>query len=195
LSTHAIGPVRLLFGSLILLLVGAGAAYWWLGAGTVTNDVLVLRGGALEIESWSGDLRFEGSSLVWDHAVKRIQLSIAKAENEDEEFVWMDPIAVPDAARLSVDLRVAKSRTVAQAIVLSMEPAGVKIAVHEGQFAQKGDIWEYAGFVRQGRREPYEISKLEFRDAQDRVITRYENPDLGRRVHFRLRLNGTTPKR
>jgi hypothetical protein len=194
MSTHAIGPVRLLLGSLILLLAGA-AAHWYLAGDGATNEVIVLRGGAVELEAWAGDLRQEGSSLVWEHAVNRIQLTIAKAENEDEEFVVQDPIVIPDAARMAVDLRVNKARTVSQAMVFTMEPGGTKITVNEGQFAPKGDVWAYAGFLRQGRRDPYEISRLEFRDAQDRVISRYDNPDLGRRVRFRVRLNGTTPKR
>jgi hypothetical protein len=194
MSTHAIGPVRLLLGSLILLLAGA-AAHWYLVGEGATNEVLVLRGGVLEIEPWAGDLQQEGSALVWHHAVSRIQLHIAKAENEDEEFVLMDPINIPEAARLAVDLRVNKARTVSNAIVMSMDDSGVKITVNEGQFAQKGDVWAYAGFLRQGRRDPYEISRIEFRDAQDRVLSRYDNPDLGRRVRFRVRLNGIAPKR
>lgn len=194
MSTHAIGPVRLLLGSLVLLLAGA-AGYWQLAGRAAGADVLVLRGGALELEAWSDDLRSQGAQLVWDHAVSRMQLLIAKAENENEAFVLLDPITVPDAARLSVDLRIANGRTVSQAIVLDMKPTGVQIAVNEGQFAQRGDVWAYAGFINKGRREPYEIARLEFRDAQDHVLARYDNPDMGRRVRFRLRLNGTAPKK
>jgi hypothetical protein len=194
MSTHAIGPVRLLLGSLLLLLAGA-AAHWYLAGEAAMAEVITLRGGAVEIEAWAGDLRQEGSALVWNQAVNRVQLTIAKAENEDEEYVVQDPIVIKDAARIAVDLRVNKARTVSQAMVFTMDPGGMKITVNEGQFAQKGDVWAYAGFLNKGRRDPYEISRLEFRDAQDRVISRYENPDLGRRVRFRVRLNGSTPKR
>ena len=68
------------------------------------------------------------------------------------------------------------------------------ITVNEGQFAQKGDVWAYSGFVRQSKRQQYEIARLEFRDAKDTVIARYENPNMGRRVRFRVRMNGMAPK-
>jgi hypothetical protein len=192
LSTHAIGPVRLLLGSLILLLLGAGA-HWYLAGSGATHDVLVLRGGELEIEPWSDDLRADGTKLIWPHAVGRIQLLISKQENEDEDYVVQDPITVPESAKLTVDLRLADSRMVANAVVLALEPGGTTVTVNEGQFAQKGDVWAYSGFLRGSKRQQYEIARLEFKDAKDQVITRYENPNMGRRVRFRVRMNGVAP--
>src|SRR5690349_7400695 len=153
LSTHAIGPVRLLLGSLVLLLAGA-AGHWWLeGRAATGRDVLVLRDGPVEIEPWSGDLRAEGSTLHWDHAVTGIQLLIAKAGSDDEEYVVLDPITVPEAKSLVVDFRVGNVRTVEKAMVLSMDDSGVKIAVNEGELARKGDVWAHTGFLQNGQRK------------------------------------------
>jgi hypothetical protein len=191
LSTHAIGPVRLLLGSLVLLFVGA-TGYWWLSARVgAGHDVLVLRDGPVEVEPWTGELRPEGSALRWDHTVSGIQLLIAKAQSDDEEYVLMDPITVPDAKSLIVDFRVGNVRTIERAMVLSMDASGVKIAVNEGELTKKGDVWAHAGFVQNGQRKKFEIARLEFRDGQDHVITRYQNPDMGRRVRFRVRMTGT----
>jgi hypothetical protein len=194
LSTHAIGPVRLLLGSLVLLLAGAGG-HWWLaeraGSG---HDVLILRDGPVVIEPWPDGLRAEGSAWRWDHTVSGMQLLIAKANNPDEEFVVMDPITVPDAKTLAVDFRVGNVRTVSNALVLSMDDSGVKIAVNEGELARKGEVWAHSGFLQNGQRKPFEIARLELRDAQDHVIVRYQNPDMGRRVRFRLRMIGGAPK-
>jgi hypothetical protein len=185
----------LLLGSLVLLLLGAGA-HWYLGERIgAGHDVLVLRDGPVEVEPWPDGLRPEGSALHWDHTVTNIQLLIAKSQSPDEEFVVMDPVNVPDARSLVVDFRVGNVRTVEKAMVFSIDDTGVKIAVNEGELARKGDVWAHAGFVQAGQRKPFEIAKLEFRDAQDHVITRYQNPDMGRRVRFRLRMIGTpSPK-
>jgi hypothetical protein len=195
LSTHAIGPVRLLLGALVLLLLGA-AAHWYLGERIGAGyDLLVLRDGPVTVEPWPDALRYEGSAWRWDHTVTSIQLLIAKANSPDEEFVVMDPVNVPEAKTLVVDFRVGNVRTVEKAMVLTLADTGVKIAVNEGELAKKGEIFAHSGFVQAGQRKPFEIAKLEFRDAQDRVITRYQNPDMGRRVRFRLRMIGTsTPK-
>jgi hypothetical protein len=194
-STHAIGTVRLLLGALVLLLAGA-TGYWWLAGRAATgHDVLVLRDGPLEVEPWGGDLRAEGTALHWDHTVTGIQLLIAKAASDDEEFVVMDPITVPDAKSLVVDFRVGGLRTVERAMVLSMDDAGVKIAVNEGELARKGDVWAHTGFLQNGQRKHFEIARLEFRDGQDHVITRYQNPDMGRKVRFRVRMTGTATPR
>jgi hypothetical protein len=186
---------RLLLGSLVLLLAGAGA-FWWIDGRTATgHDVLVLRDGPVEVEPWSGDVRHDGSALRWDHTVTGIQLLIAKAASDDEEFVLLDPINVGDARSLVVDFRVGHTRTIEKALVFSMDDTGVKIAVNEGELAKKGDVYAHTGFLQNGQRKPFEIARLEFRDAQDHVITRYQNPDMGRRVRFRVRMTGTaTPK-
>ena len=195
MSTHAIGPVRLLLGALVLLLLGA-AAHWYLGERVgAGHDLLVLRDGPVTVEPWPDGLRLEGSAWHWDHTVTSLQLLIAKANNPDEEFVMLDPVNVPEAKSLIVDFRVNNVRTVEKAMVLTMDDTGVKIAVNEGELAKKGEIWAHSGFVQTGQRKPFEITKLEFRDAQDHVITRYQNPDMGRRVRFRLRMIGTpTPR-
>lgn len=188
------GPVRLLFGSLILLFVGA-AGYWWLSQRLATGqDALVLRDGPVTVESWPGDLHQEGSALRWDHTVTGIQLLIAKAANDDEEFVLLDPINVGEAKSLVVDFRVANVRTIDHAMVLSMDDGGVKIAVNEGELAKKGDVWAHSGFLQNGQRKKFEIARLEFRDKQDHVISRYQNPDMGRHVRFRVRFTGMAVK-
>jgi hypothetical protein len=188
------GPVRLLFGSLVLLFIGA-AGHWYVSQRLATGqDVLVLRDGPIAVEPWTGDLHAEGSALRWDHTVTGIQLLIAKANNDDEEFVLMDPINVPEAKSLVVDFRVGNVRTVEKAMVLSMDDRGMKIAVNEGELAKKGDVWAHAGFLQNGQRKKFEIAKLEFRDGQDHVITRYQNPDMGRHVRFRVRFAGMAVK-
>lgn len=190
MSTHAIGPVRLLLGALVLLLLGAGA-HWYLGERVgAGHDLLVLRDGPVTVEPWPEGLRQEGNAWRWDHTVTSMQLLIAKANSPDEEFVMLDPVNVGEARTLVVDFRVGNVRTVEKAMVLTMDESGVKIVVNEGELARKGEIYAHSGFVQQGQRKPFEIAKLEFRDAQDRVITRYQNPDMGRRVRFRLRMIG-----
>ena len=195
LSTHAIGPVRLLLGALILLLLGAGA-HWYLGERIgAGHDLLVLRDGPVTVEPWPGDLRHEGTAWRWDHTVTNIQLLIAKANSPDEEFVMLDPVNVGDAKALVVDFRVGNVRTVEKAMVFTMDESGVKIAVNEGELAKKGEIYAHTGFMVSGQRKPFEISRLEFRDAQDKVISRFQNPDMGRQVRFRLRMIGTPAPR
>jgi hypothetical protein len=182
--------VRLLLGSLVLLLAGA-AGHWWLGERSgAGQDLLVLRDGPVDLEPWPDGLRAEGGGWRWDHVVTGMQLLIAKANNPDEEFVMLDPVTVPDAKTLLVDFRVGNVRTVERAMVLSMDDHGTRIAVNEGELAKKGDVWVHTGFLQNGVRKPFEIAKLEFRDAQDHVIARYQNPDMGRRVRFRLRFTG-----
>lgn len=188
MQTHAIGPVRLLLGSLVLLLAGA-AIFWQLWGRTAGNELLIVRGAALEIEPWAGELRLDGSTAWWDHAVTGVQLSIAKAESEDEEFVLADPIAVPGVKSIRVDVRVANTRTIEQALTLTLEDTAVKISLKEGQLARKGDVWVSPGFVQDGRRKLSEIARIEFLDRDGRVISRYQNPDLGRRLRFRVRLS------
>ncbi len=182
-------------GSLVLLLAGA-AGHWWFAerAGT-GHDLLVLRDGPVEVEPFPDGLRQEGSALRWDHTVNSMQLLIAKAANPDEEFVLLDPVTVPEARTLVVDFRVNNLRTIDKAMVFTMDDTGVKINVNEGELARKGEVYAHTGFLQTGQRKPFEIAKLEFRDAQDHVIVRYQNPDMGRRVRFRLRMLGTaTPK-
>jgi hypothetical protein len=185
----------LLLGALVLLLLGAGA-HWYLGERIgAGHDLLVLRDGPVTVEPWPDGLRPEGSAWRWDHTVASMQLLIAKANNPDEEFVMLDPVTVPEARTLVVDFRVGNVRTVEKAMVLTMDESGVKIAVNEGELARKGEIWAHTGFLQTGQRKPFEIAKLELRDAQDHVIVRYQNPDMGRRVRFRLRMIGKAAAR
>lgn len=185
------GPVRLLLGSLVLLLIG-GAVFWFLWGRSAGNEVLVIRGGALEIEPWPGELRVEGSGVWWDHAVTGIHLSVAKAQSEDEEFVLADPILLSNVKTIHIDVRVvANARTVEDALVLDIQDQAVKMSLKEGQLARRGDVWVHPGFVQNGQAKRYEISKIEFRDRADQMITRYQNPDLGRRFRYRLKLSSS----
>jgi hypothetical protein len=190
LSTHTIGPVRLLLGSLVLLLAGA-AVFWFLWGRSTGGEVLVIRGGALEIEPWAGDLRIEGSDVWWDHAVTGVHLSVAKALSDEEEFVLADPVSVAGVKTVRIDIRIANSRTVEDALVLVIQDTGVKMSLKEGQLARRGDVWVHPGFVQNGQAKRYEISKIEFLDRADQMITRYQNPDLGRRFRFRLKLSAS----
>lgn len=187
LSSHTIGPVRLLLGSLVLLLAGA-AVFWMLWGRATGNEALVIRGGALEIEPWAGTLRADGADIWWDHPVDGVHLAIAKAESEDQEFVLAEPIAVQNVKSIHIDLRVANSRMIENALVLTLEEKGVKLTLKEGQLAGKGDVWVHPGFVQDGQRKTYEIAKIQFLDRGGQVISRYQNPDLGRRLRFRVKL-------
>lgn len=190
MSTHAIGPVRLLFGSLLLLFAGA-AIFWFLVGRSAGNEVLVIRGGALEIEPWAEDLRVAGSDVWWDQAVTGVQLSIAKAQGDDDEYVIADPIAVQGVRSIHIDVRIANSRTVEDALVLVIQDAAVKMTLKEGQLARRGDVWVPPGFVQNGQAKRYEIAKIEFLDRADRLITRYQNPDMGRHFRFRVKLTAS----
>jgi hypothetical protein len=190
-STHNIGPFRLLFGSLVLLLVGAGA-FWYLWERTTGVDALIVRGGALEIEPWSGELRADGADRWWDHAVGAIHLSIARSENDGDEYVLADPITLSAVKSIRIDVRVGNVRIVENALVLDLRDNAVKLSLKEGQLVQKGDIWVPPGFAQEGHRQAYEIARIQVFDRNDQVISRYQNPDMGRRLRFRLKLTAAS---
>jgi hypothetical protein len=188
LSTHAIGPVRLLLGSLGLLLAG-GVIVWLLAGGMARPAVLVIRDGSFEIESWAGDLRQSGTDLLWEHEVNDVELFVYRSQG-DEEFELGEPIAVPGVRGMRIDFRVGAGLTLTGAVSLSMTDGAVRISVRDGRFTQKGDLWVHSGFVRDGRKARFEIARLEFLDRNNQVLSRYQNPDLGRRVRFRIKLLG-----
>lgn len=190
MSTHPIGTVRLLLGSLILLLAGAGA--FWLVGGTSNPSTLVIRGGALEIEPWYGTLRPQGADFYWDHTVSTMSVSIYRAEDSDQEFDLGEPVALSGVHSIRIDLRVDGSRLVERAWVATLEDRGVKISVNNSGLAKRGDVWVHPGFVQEGRRKRFEIAVMELLGADGQVVTRYQNPDMGRRFHYRLKLSGSS---
>jgi hypothetical protein len=189
LSTHAIGTFRLLIGSLVLLLAGAGAM-WMTGAGAVPA-ALVIRGGSLEFEPWYGTLRAEGSDLYWDHAVSGVSVSVYKAEDRDAEFDLADPIAQSGVKSIRIDLRVDHSRVIEQAVLVAIEDQAVKITAKDVALARHGDVWVHPGYVQDRRRKVFEIANLELLGAGGQVIARYQNPDMGRYFRYRLKLTGS----
>lgn len=191
LSTHAIGTVRLLLGSLVLLLVGAGAM-WWSGGGTLPA-VLVIRGGSLEFEPWYGTLRSQGSDLYWDHAVSGMSVSIYKAEDRDAEFDLAEPIAQSGVKTIRIDLRVDNTRVIEQALMVTIEDQAVKITSKDVAIAKRGDVWVHPGYVQDRRRKVFEIASLQLLGAGGQVVARYQNPDMGR--YFRYRIKLTAPVR
>jgi hypothetical protein len=189
LSTHAIGTVRLLLGSLVLMLVGAGAM-WWTGAGTLPA-VLVIRGGSLEFEPWYGTLRTQGSELYWDHAVSNMSVSIYKAEDRDAEFELGDPIAQSGVKTIRIDLRVDHTRVIEEAVMVTIEDQAVKITSKDVALARHGDVWAHPGYVQDRRRKVFEIASLQLLGAGGQVIARYQNPDMGRIFRYRIKLTGS----
>jgi hypothetical protein len=190
LSTHAIGSVRLLLGSLVLLIAGAGL--YWLMGGPSGTTALVIRGGALEIESWDGELRSEGADVYWDHAVSDVSLSIYKAEDSQQEFDLGEPIRQTAVKSLRINFRVDGARLVEQAVVITFEDRAVKITSKPSQLARRGDVWVYPGFMQSGRRMPFEIASLELLGQDGQVISRYQNPDMGRRFRYRIKLTASS---
>lgn len=188
MSTHNIGSVRLLFLSLFLLLAGAGI-YWWIADRTGGAQTLIVRGGALEIEPTPADIQPDGPGVVWPHAVSTVHLAIAKAESEDEEFVLADPVALKGVKSVRIDVRVANSRMIESALTLTLEDTAVKMAVKEGSLRPHGDVWVHSGFIQDSRHKRYEIAAIEFFDRDNKRIVRYQNPDLGRRLRFRIKFS------
>jgi hypothetical protein len=170
----------------VLLAAGAGL-YSWIG-GAVSHDALVLRGGAFELESWASELQAGGGDLVWKHGVSSVAVSLYKSEGDGQEFDIADPINVTSVKTINIDFRVDNTRTVEQAVVLTIEDQAVKIAVKEGKLDKRGDVWVYPGFVQDGRKKPFEIASLAFVDRNGQVVARYQNPDMGRRFHYRVKL-------
>jgi hypothetical protein len=190
LSTHAIGTFRLLLGSLVLLLGGAGAM-WWLSGGGALPSALVIRGGSFEIEPWHGTLRVDGSDVYWDHAVSGVFVSVYKSQDRDEEFDLADPIAQPGVKSIRIDLRVDNSRVIEKAVMMTLEEQTVKITVKDVALAKHGDVWIHPGFVQDGRRKVFDIAVLELLGPGGQVIGRYQNPDMGRRFRYRVKLTAS----
>jgi hypothetical protein len=188
LSTHAIGTVRLLIGSLVLLLAGAGVM-WMTGAGSLPA-ALVIRGGSLEIEPWHGTLRAEGTDVYWDHAVSGVFVSVYKSEDRDAEFDLGDPVSLSGVKSIRMDLRV-DGRVIDQAVMVAIQDQAVKISVKGVALAKHGDLWVHPGFVQDGRRKIFDVAVLELLGATGQVIQRYQNPDMGRRFRYRVKLTAS----
>jgi hypothetical protein len=178
--------VRLLIGSLVLLLAGAGLMRWT-GAGEVPA-ALVIRGGSLEFEPWHGTLRAEGADFYWDHAVSGVFVSVYKSEDRGEEFDLAEPIALSGVRSIRMDVRVDNSRVLEQAVMVTFQEQAVKITVKDVALAKRGDVWVHPGFVQEGRRKVFEIANLELLGATGQVVARYQNPDMGRRFRYRVKL-------
>jgi hypothetical protein len=191
LSTHAIGTVRLLFGSLVLLLAGAGAM-WVVGVGEVPA-ALVIRGGSLEFEPLFGTLRAEGGDFYWDHAVEGVFVSIYKAEDRDQEFELGEPISQPMAKSIRMGVRV-DGRIIEDAVLVTLQEQAVKITVKGVALAKRGDVWVHPGFVQDGRKKVFEIATLELLSASGEAVARYQNPDLGRYFRYRVKLTASDKK-
>jgi hypothetical protein len=181
--------VRLLLGSLVLLLAGAGLM-WMTGAGSLPA-VLVIRGGSLEIEPWVGTLRAEGSDMVWDHPVSAVSVSVYKSEDRDQEFELAEPIALSAVKSIRIALRVDNSRVIEDALVATLEAERVKFTVKGVALARHGDLWVHPGFVQEGRRKLFEVAVLELLGANGQVVARYQNPDMGRRFKYRVKLTAS----
>lgn len=189
MSTHPIGTVRLLLGSLLLLLAGAAAC--WLVGGMSNPSTLVIRGGALEIEPWYGTLRPQGADVYWDHSVSAMSVSIYRAEDADQEFDLGEPVALSGVHSIRIDLRVDGSRLVERALIATLEDRGVKITLNNSGLAKRGDLWVHPGFVQEGRKKPFEIAVMELLRPDGEVVARYQNPDMGRKFRYRLKLVST----
>jgi uncharacterized membrane protein len=187
LSTHAIGTVRLLLGSLVLMLVGAGVMRMT-GSG-LQPAVLVIRGGSLEVEPWVGTLRGDGSDLSWDHAVSGVAVSVYKSQDQDQEFDLADPIMLSAVKTIRIALRV-DSRVIDEALVVTLDNERVKFTAKGVALSKRGDVWVHPGFVQEGRRKLFEVAVLELLGANGQVVARYQNPDMGRRFRYRIKLTG-----
>jgi len=171
------------------MLIGAGVM-WMTGGGTLPA-VLVIRGGSLEVEPWVGTLRGEGSDLYWDHAVSSVSLSIYKSEDRDQEFDLAEPIALKAVKSIRIALRVDNMRVVEDALTVTLEDQRVKFTAKGVALANRGDVWTHPGFVQEGRRKLFEVATMELVGANGQVVARYQNPDMGRRFKYRLKLTGS----
>ena len=77
---------------------------------------------------------------------------------------------------LRIDFKVAGTLSVADAVVLSTKDGPLRITVKSGQLARKGDVWVHQGFVQDGRKQRFQIAKLELLDQSGNVLARYQNP-------------------
>ncbi len=67
----------------------------------------------------------------------------------------------------------------------------MKFTVKGVALAKRGDVWVHPGFVQEGRRKLFEVATMELLDAKGQVAARYQNPDMGRRFRYRLKLIGS----
>jgi hypothetical protein len=185
LSTHAIGTVRLLIGSLVLMLAGAGVL--WITGATAAPTALVISGGALEVEPWNGALRTQGNEVYWDHAVAGAFVSVYKAQERDQEYELGEPLPLSGVKTIRIDLRV-DGRIIDQAMMITVNAEDVKIAVKDVALSKRGDVWVHPGFVQDGRRKLFEIATVELLGATGQVLQRYQNPDMGRYFRYRIKL-------
>ena len=187
MSTHAIGPIRLLLGSLLLLLLG-GVAFWWFYERIGGEAVLVIRDGSLEIEPWAGEVRSTGFDFVWNHQPTDAEVGVYRSTDDEQELELREPLKHGGVRGLRIDLRIAGTTTLADAVVLSRTDDGLRIAVKRGQLVKRGDVWVHEGFVHEGRKQRFQIAKIELLDQSGAVVARYQNPDEGRPVKFRIKL-------
>jgi hypothetical protein len=190
LSTHAIGSVRLLLGSLVLLLLG-GVICWWFWARLSGQATLVIRDGSFEIEPWVGSLQPSGSDLVWEHQPTDVEVAVYRSTGDEDELELGEPTKQSGVRGIRVDFKIAGTLHVSEAVVLSTKDGPLRISVKGGQLARKGDVWVHQGFVQEGRKQRFHIAKIELLDQRDNVVARYQNPDEGRRVKFRIKLIAT----
>jgi hypothetical protein len=188
LSTHAIGPIRLLLGSLILLILGGGA-FWWFFERLAGEAVLVIRDGSLEIEPWVGQLQSEGFDLVWNYQPTDVEIGVYRSTDDENELELGEPLKYGGVRGVRIDLRLGGTTTVADAVVMSTTDEALRISVKRGQqLVRRGDVWVHQGFLQDGRKQRFQIAKIELLDRTGSVIARYQNPDQGRRVKFRIKL-------
>ena len=151
MSTHSIGPVRLLFGSLALMLVGA-ALCWWLYVRVAGEAVLVIRDGSFEVEPWVGTLQQVGVDSVWDHNPTEVELAIYRSTGDEDELELGEPVKLSGVKSIRVDFRVAGTLAVTEAVQISMKDGRLKMSVRNGQLLKRGDVWVHQGFGT-GRQE------------------------------------------
>ena len=149
MSTHAIGPC-LLLGSLILLVLG-GVAFWWFYVRLGGEAVLVIRDGSLEIEPWTGELQSDGFDLVWNHQPTEAEIGVYRSTDDEHELELREPVKHGGVGGLRIDLRIAGPTTIADAVVLSRTDEALKISVKRSQLVRRGNVWVHEGFLQDGR--------------------------------------------
>lgn len=129
--------------------------------------------------------------MVWDHAVSGVSVSVYKSEDRDQEFDLAEPIALSAVKSIRIALRVDNSRVIEDALVATLEAERVKFTVKGVSLARHGDLWVHPGFVQEGRRKLFEVALLELLGANGQVVARYQNPDMGRRFKYRVKLTAS----
>ena len=189
MAGHTISPVKLVLGALVLLLAGA-AAFWAMSGRLLESRVAIVRDGSLEIELWAGTLSPSGADLVWDYQPNHVELSLyTPAGSEDDAEVELgQPVPIAGTQTIHIDLRLGSVSIVSDAVVLSMNDGPLRISVKDGQLTRRGDLWVHPGFVVGGEKKRIRIAKIEFRDANNQVISRYQSPSQGKLIRFRVKL-------